>query len=50
MSEDFDVISGPPARPPKIKPPAPPPASDRRRTEAATGKMVALPKEPAGGQ
>lgn len=47
MSEDFDVISGPPASPLKIKPAAPPPAPEPRRSDAATGKVAALPKEPA---
>ncbi len=35
MSDDFDVITGPPAAPPKIKPAAPP-APEPRRAPTAT--------------
>ena len=48
MSEDFDVVSGPPARPPKIKPSAPPDLASRRNNDR--DKMATLPKDSAGGK
>ena len=44
MSEDFDVISGPPARPPKIKPSAPPTDAVRRSGDP---EKAAAPPNPA---
>jgi hypothetical protein len=43
MSDDFDVISGPAAPPPRIKPAAPP-APDPRRSGAAANTFPAPPQ------
>jgi hypothetical protein len=44
MSNDFDVITGPPVPPVKIKPAAAPVADPRRTREA--DKMASVPKDP----
>ncbi len=43
MSNDFDVITGPPVSPAKIRPAAAP-AADPRRSPAAA-EMASLPKD-----
>ena len=48
MSDDFDVITGPPAAPPKIKPAAPPAPEPRRGADR--DKMAAIPKPPASAK
>ena len=44
MSNDFDVITGPPVPPAKIRPAAPPAADPRRSGEA--DKTASLPEDP----
>ncbi len=48
MTDDFDVITGPPAAPPKIKPAAPPVPEPRR--SADRDKIAAIPKAPASAK
>ncbi len=48
MSNDFDVITGPAAPPPRIKPSAPP-AFDARRS-ADRDKLATLPPDPASAK
>jgi hypothetical protein len=44
MSDDFDVITGPPVPPAKIKPAGAPAADPRRSREAE--KLATVPKDP----